>query len=46
MIWNVILRMRRWREVIDFASQKFRWTPVVTSGVSRAGVPKLGYMYP
>jgi len=26
MTWNITLRMRRWRDVSDFASQKFRLT--------------------
>jgi len=26
MTWNITLRMRRWREVSDFLSQKFRLT--------------------
>jgi len=29
LIWNITLRMRRWREVSDFSSQKFRLTPGV-----------------
>jgi len=27
MTWNITLRMRRWRDASDFASQKFRLTP-------------------
>jgi len=30
MTWNITLRMRRWREVSDFASRKFRLTLVYT----------------
>jgi len=26
MIWNITLSMRRWREVSDFATRKFRFT--------------------
>jgi len=35
MTWNITLRMRRWREVSDFASQKIR----LTSGRKRPGQP-------
>jgi len=27
MTWNITLRMRRWRDASDFASQKLRLTP-------------------
>jgi len=38
MTWNISLRMRRWREVGDFASQIFRLTPVNFLPVTARGI--------